>query len=167
MRRVSIQSESISRIVLARLLLSEREQIPFAEERRVFYVAVTRARRRVLILAPEKGASVFLQDLPDSARVKTCDDIQNAAPCPKCKKGRLVLRMGTSAFYGCTNLTKVIFEGIVPPYFASVENTPGVFDDNATNRKIYVPAIAINNYKEALPEYADDIEAIDDSESEI
>ena len=88
---------------LLELLLSEREQIPFAEERRVFYVAVTRARRRVLILAPEKGASVFLQDLPESARVKTCDDIQNAAPCPKCKKGRLVLRMGTSAFYGCTN----------------------------------------------------------------
>lgn len=85
------------------LLLSEREEIPFAEERRVFYVALTRARRRVLILAPEKGASVFLRDLPESARVINCDDIQNAATCPKCKRGRLVLRMGTSAFYGCTN----------------------------------------------------------------
>ena len=88
---------------LLELLLSEREEIPFAEERRVFYVALTRARRRVLILAPEKGASVFLRDLPESARVINCDDIQNAATCPKCKRGRLVLRMGTSAFYGCTN----------------------------------------------------------------
>ena len=88
---------------LLELLLSEREEIPFAEERRVFYVALTRARRRVLILTPEKGASVFLRDLPESARINICDDTQNAAPCPKCKRGRLVLRMGTSAFYGCTN----------------------------------------------------------------
>ena len=48
------------------LLLSEREEIPFAEERRVFYVALTRARRRVLILAPEQGASVFLRELPST-----------------------------------------------------------------------------------------------------
>ena len=88
---------------LLELLLSEREEIPFAEERRVFYVALTRARRRVLILTPEKGASVFLRDLPESARVNICDDTQNAAPCPKCKKGKLVLRIGNSAFYGCTN----------------------------------------------------------------
>jgi len=88
---------------LLELLLSEREEIPFAEERRVFYVALTRARRRVLILTPEKGASVFLRDLPESARINICDDTQNAAPCPKCKKGKLVLRIGNSAFYGCTN----------------------------------------------------------------
>ena len=88
---------------LLELMLSEREQIPFAEERRVFYVALTRARRRVLILAPVKGSSIFLQDLPEYARAKMCDDTQNAATCPKCKKGRLVLRSGNSAFYGCTN----------------------------------------------------------------
>ena len=88
---------------LLELLLSAREHIPFAEERRVFYVALTRARRRMLILTPGKGASVFLNDLPESARVTMCDDARNAASCPKCKKGRLVLRVGNSAFYGCTN----------------------------------------------------------------
>ena len=78
-----------------------------------------------------------------------------------------VINIGAACFYGCTNLTKVIFEGIVPPNFTSIENAPGVFDDNAINRKIYVPASAIDDYKQVLPEYVDDIEAIDDSESEI
>ena len=88
---------------LLEMLLSEREQIPFAEERRVFYVALTRARRRVFILVPDTGASVFLEDIPDDARPIACNDIQNAASCPKCKTGKLLLRKGSSKFYGCTN----------------------------------------------------------------
>jgi DNA helicase-4 len=88
---------------LLEMLLSEREQIPFAEERRVFYVALTRARRRVFILVPDTGASVFLGDIPDDARPVACNDIQNAASCPKCKTGKLLLRKGSSEFYGCTN----------------------------------------------------------------
>lgn len=88
---------------LLEMLLSEREQIPFAEERRVFYVALTRARRRVFILVPDTGASVFLGDIPNDARPVVSNDIQNAATCPKCKTGKLLLRKGSSEFYGCTN----------------------------------------------------------------
>ena len=88
---------------LLELLLSDREQIPFAEERRVFYVALTRARRRVFILVPDAGASVFLEDIPKDARPSACDCIQDAATCPKCKEGRLLIRKGSSEFYGCTN----------------------------------------------------------------
>ena len=91
---------------LLELLLSKKEQIPFAEERRVFYVALTRARRRVFILVPDTGASVFLEDIPEDARPKTCDDTENAATCPKCKKGKLVIRKGSSEFYGCTNFPR-------------------------------------------------------------
>lgn len=86
---------------LLKLLLSGWEGIPFAEERRVFYVALTRARRRVFILVPDKNASVFLNDLPEEVRQACSED--GAATCPKCKKGRLVLRSGDSKFYGCTN----------------------------------------------------------------
>lgn len=88
---------------LLEILLSERECIPFAEERRVFYVALTRARRRVYILVPDVGASVFLGDISKVVQFDACDDKKDAASCPKCKKGRLVFRKGNSEFYGCTN----------------------------------------------------------------
>ena len=89
---------------LQKLLLSGWEGVPFAEERRVFYVALTRARRRVFILVPDKNASVFLNDLPDEVRQACSED--GAATCPKCKKGRLVMRSGDSQFYGCTNFPR-------------------------------------------------------------
>ena len=88
---------------LLALLLSEKEDIPFAEERRVFYVALTRARKRVFILAPDKGVSIFRNDIPEDAWTKASDGSPDSATCPKCKKGKLVLRSGNSAFYGCTN----------------------------------------------------------------
>ena len=108
---------------LLALLLSEKEAIPFAEERRVFYVALTRARRRVFILAPEKGASVFLEDIPEDAWPKASDGSPDAATCPKCKKGKLVLRSGNSAFYGCTNYPRCDYT-LPVPVVAITSKTP-------------------------------------------
>lgn len=87
------------------LLLSAPEEQPYAEERRVFYVALTRTRTRIYILAPTNGTSVFMEDLP-------LESVQSVSArsqvwCPKCRKGHLVWRTpknrNREPFYGCSN----------------------------------------------------------------
>ena len=88
------------------LLLSAKEDLAFAEERRVFYVALTRTKNRIYILTPTKAASVFLEDLPMSVQESVRDETDTTAYCPKCKKGHLVVRRSNKdgkPFYGCSN----------------------------------------------------------------
>ncbi len=88
------------------MLLSAKEDVMFAEERRVFYVAMTRTKNRLYILTPNEDPSSFLEDLPDEARCQATID-HDTAPCPKCKKGHLTLRTpkfgDKTPFYGCSN----------------------------------------------------------------
>ncbi|BBN81162.1 hypothetical protein PA25_11470 [Pseudoalteromonas sp. A25] len=44
-------------------MLASQEPYPHAEERRLFYVALTRARQQVILLEPKTNASPFLQEL--------------------------------------------------------------------------------------------------------
>lgn len=89
------------------LLLAEKETVPFAEERRVFYVALTRTKTRAYILMPQTGYSVFYNDLPAEVRVCGVNGLDNLALCPKCKTGRLITRTSKlkdgGDFYGCSN----------------------------------------------------------------
>lgn len=89
------------------LLLARKEDVPFAEERRVFYVALTRTRTRVYILMPENGYSIFFDDLPKEIKECGANNLSNLALCPKCKTGRLILRKSKindgEEFYGCAN----------------------------------------------------------------
>ena len=88
------------------LLLTAKEDLAFAEERRVFYVALTRTKNRIYILTPTKAASVFLEDLPVSVQETVRDEADTTAYCPKCKKGHLVVRRRNKdgkSFYGCSN----------------------------------------------------------------
>ena len=88
------------------LLLSAKEDLAFAEERRLFYVALTRTKNRIYILTPAKVASVFLEDLPMSVQGAVRDETDTTAYCPKCKKGHLVVRRSNKdgkSFYGCSN----------------------------------------------------------------
>ena len=83
------------------LLLSGADQHPNGEERRLFYVAMTRARRHVVLVIDKYHKSKFIKELQaDSGAVVTS--------CPACRNGDLVLRTGVSGgrswkFYGCTN----------------------------------------------------------------
>ena len=90
------------------LVLSAPERHPNAEERRLFYVALTRARRRVFVLAESGPPSLFVQELIDGnydvavfGRLPEKD-----VPCPTCVKGHLVRRENArnkGTFYGCSN----------------------------------------------------------------
>ena len=48
---------------IIKLLLSQEEDYIFAEERRIFYVALTRAKEQVHLLADESAKSVFAVEL--------------------------------------------------------------------------------------------------------
>ena len=68
-----------------------------------------------------------------------------------------VTSIGDEAFHNCTGLTSVTVEATTPPTLGS--NT---FGNNASGRKIYVPAASIETYKAASgwSTYAADIQAI-------
>jgi len=72
--------------------------IEYAEERRLFYVALTRTKNRVYIMAPQDKPSPFVLELENNLNVDFRDDVVeryredlNAMKCPKCgsylKKG--------------------------------------------------------------------------------
>ena len=66
-----------------------------------------------------------------------------------------VTSIGFNAFDGCSGLTSVTVEATTPPTLGS-----SAFDNNASGRKIYVPADSVNAYKAASgwSTYAADIE---------
>ncbi len=51
-------------------LIKDTEDYPFAEERRLFYVALTRTKNRVYILYPKSRASEFVKELNNDFRLK-------------------------------------------------------------------------------------------------
>ena len=80
------------------------EDIPFAEERRLFYVAMTRARKGVYLIADAIYPSQFVLELIEqNPNIPT---IGVPTPeCPQCKTGRLVRRPSkfNRPFLGCMN----------------------------------------------------------------
>ena len=77
-------------------LLSEPERYEQAEERRLFYVAMTRARDKMVILSSNIKPSPFIREL-DPAGLSN-------KPCPDCLTGVLVKKSGKRGdFMGCTN----------------------------------------------------------------
>ncbi|MBR2975791.1 MAG: leucine-rich repeat protein, partial [Alistipes sp.] len=69
--------------------------------------------------------------------------------------GNSITTIGDAAFCYCGSLTSVYCEATTPPTLG--DNT--VFDENASGRKIYVPAASADDYQSAekWSEYAADI----------
>ena len=79
-----------------------------AEERRLLYVALTRARRQAFLLAEGGPPSPFVTELIDGGYDVTTFGRPPAGdvPCPQCKEGRVERRENArdgSIFYGCSN----------------------------------------------------------------
>ena len=64
-------------------VLSRGESYPFAEERRLFYVAMTRAKKRMYILYDKQRPSPFISEF--MLRLEVGSHI-----CPKCLEGKVV-----------------------------------------------------------------------------
>lgn len=86
------------------LLLSESDQYPNGEERRLFYVAMTRARERLYLIADASYKSKFIMEFENSTANAT------VSKCPRCLTADvMVMKTGTAKngnkykFYGCTN----------------------------------------------------------------
>ena len=88
-----------------RLAMPKPEDYPRAEERRLFYVAMTRARRGVLLVTVNKRESPFLMELiRDHGVVRTnaIGEVLDSIICPKCGRGFMVPRSSKrGAFLGC------------------------------------------------------------------
>ena len=65
------------------LVLSGADSFEYAEERRLFYVAITRARKCTYVLYDYENPSPFIQELGEYRRSANSTDIQ----CPRCKRG--------------------------------------------------------------------------------
>ena len=96
------------------LVLSEPEDYPYAEERRLLYVALTRTRNRDYIMVDQDDPSVFLREFRNSKLVDLRwqeEDQENPVHCPRCKTGVLEVREDSQhhQFVGCSNFPKCTY----------------------------------------------------------
>ena len=87
------------------LVLAQPETHPNAEERRIFYVALTRAKEAVFLISDRANTSSFITELEESdldlgffgANATT------QVECPDCKAGHLIKRDGPHGiFFSCS-----------------------------------------------------------------
>jgi DNA helicase-4 len=96
------------------IFMPQGDKLEFAEERRLFYVALTRAKKMVSLITPKHEASGFIREIlktsftnqsvasaigtieisnDEKYDVPTPLDAANQKICPKCHKGRLLPRI--------------------------------------------------------------------------
>jgi DNA helicase-4 len=87
------------------LAMVDPDDFMYAEERRLMYVALTRARRQVLITTVRGRESPFVAELLADGLLTQYGETRNAPPpkvCPTCRQGVLTLRNGRyGEFFGC------------------------------------------------------------------
>lgn len=89
------------------LLLSDDEEYRFAEERRLFYVALTRTKNEVVLLIPS-DVSLFAEELltDNNYLLTSTEGMLNTTNCPYCQTGKLLIRLNSlnnTQFLGCSH----------------------------------------------------------------
>ena len=86
------------------LAMPAPDPYPLAEERRLFYVAMTRARKQVRFYTTNDQPSQFLVELVKAAQIKIdAIDGEPLEACPKCGNGVLKVRQSQHGeFQGCS-----------------------------------------------------------------
>lgn len=76
---------------ILKYVLSEPDTFAFSEERRIFYVGITRAKKHTWVLYDIRNPSPFVLEFEKSLNpvTKPGDDIPEAERCPKCHCGRI------------------------------------------------------------------------------
>lgn len=93
------------------LVLKDLDAFDFAEERRLFYVALTRTKNKTYLITPLKRKSIFCEELIKNFTINQQSSNENHDTkkdilCPKCQKGYLVVRenkSNNSKFLACSN----------------------------------------------------------------
>ena len=90
------------------LAMADPEEYPHSEERRLFYVALTRARQQVCVLTVAGQESPFVVELLKDQQV---DVVRSPGPpprlCPTCNQGTLTARSGPYGdFLGCSTFPR-------------------------------------------------------------
>jgi len=87
-----------------RLVMPERDLHQHGEERRLFYVALTRARRETHLISPVSAPSLFtLEMLRDGLGIHVGLDNSKNQECPSCKSGRILVSNNSGGSY-CSNI---------------------------------------------------------------
>lgn len=88
------------------LAMADPDEFPHAEERRLFYVALTRARRQMTIVTVKGRESPFVIELLKDRRLEMDgaeDEDELPQLCPRCGVGVLVQRKGPyGVFFACS-----------------------------------------------------------------
>lgn len=91
------------------LLLGKKDKFEYAEERRLFYVALTRTKSIVYLLSEKGKSSQFIQEIKNRSHIALDESSQGSEStylCPWCKSGHLIVRTTENTkkqFYGCSN----------------------------------------------------------------
>jgi DNA helicase-4 len=101
---------------ILKLVLASEERYPNAEERRLFYVAVTRSKKLTYVVTDETKMSAFVEEilggdsrgayegLVSSNGYDLRKSRSNRVKCPVCRSGSLRLRKGNfQSFWGCSD----------------------------------------------------------------
>ena len=93
------------------LVLTNAEDFKFAEERRLFYVAITRTKNRTFILTDNRNPSPFFKEFTASNSVCFLCVRQTSKEglekCPLCKTGNLLkVEHNGKTFAGCSNFPR-------------------------------------------------------------
>ena len=95
------------------LVLPEAEPHEYAEERRLFYVAITRSKHHSYVLYDTEKPSVFIKEVKDKGGSKyqfnqiSTEGVRSAPPdygtCPSCGTGKIAMRVMPDGrfFFGC------------------------------------------------------------------
>lgn len=94
-------------------VLSDSDSFMYSEERRLFYVSMTRTKNRTYIIVPRTNPSEFIKDFKnkDNVFVWSNKDIIEEIKCPICITGNLVKRISNTnhEFVGCSNYPRCEF----------------------------------------------------------
>ena len=87
------------------LVLSKEDSYPNSEERRLFYVAVTRAKKEAFLIAKKSSISQFIVEaLTEDYNVKVFGEALGKTRCPDCETGYIEIVDGMyGPFYSCSN----------------------------------------------------------------
>ena len=97
------------------LAMSELETFEYAEERRLLYVALTRARKQAFLVTKKDRDSMFAVELMSDSQIDvvTLDSTNSENPpvqtCSICKKGLMIVRTSLyGPFLGCSRFPKCV-----------------------------------------------------------